>query len=55
VGAFNVKVELEELGLGGIDLSGLAKTQACWGSCECGDKSSISIKYWEFLELQQDW
>jgi hypothetical protein len=45
---YNIKMDLQEVGCGGIDWIELA--QHVGGSCEYGNKSSGSIKCGEFLE-----
>jgi hypothetical protein len=42
----NIKMDLREIGWDDIDWIELAQE----GSCEHGNESSGSIKYWEFLE-----
>jgi hypothetical protein len=44
----NIKVDLLEIGLGGVDWIGLAQDR--YSSCERGNESSGSIKCWETTE-----
>ena len=41
---YNIKMDLQEVGLGGMDWIELA------GTCECGNERSSSIKCGEFLD-----
>ena len=45
----NIKMDLQEVGCGGMDWIELAKGQVA-GTCECGDEPSGSIKCGEFLD-----
>jgi hypothetical protein len=45
----NVKTGVQEVGWQGMDRSGSVSGQMV-GSCECGNESSGSIKYGEFLD-----
>jgi hypothetical protein len=42
----NTKMDLRDIGWGGVDWIGVAKE----GSCEHGNEPSSSIKCWEVLE-----
>jgi hypothetical protein len=47
----NIKMDLREIGLGGMDWIDLAQDRDKWkGSCEHGNESSGSIIFWEVLE-----
>jgi hypothetical protein len=43
----NIKIDLQEVGCGGMDWIELAEVE---GSCECGNELSGSIKFGEFLD-----
>jgi len=42
----NIKIDLQEVGWGGMDWIGVAQVASC---CECGNEHSGSIKYGKFL------
>jgi hypothetical protein len=47
----NIKMDLREIGWGGMDLIDLAQDKGPMeGSCEHGNKPPGSIKFWEVLE-----
>jgi hypothetical protein len=52
----NIKVDLLEIGCGGVDWifsgSGKGQLESC---CECGNESSGSIKCWETIEWLHNW
>jgi hypothetical protein len=46
----NIKMDLREIGLDGVDWIDLVQDRDQWkGSCEHGDEPSGSIKCWEIL------
>jgi hypothetical protein len=45
----NIKMNLQEVGCGGMDWIGLAQDRQVAGNCECGNEPSGSIKCGEFL------
>jgi hypothetical protein len=47
----NIKMDLREIGWGGMDWIDLAQNRDPWrDSCEHGNEPSSAIKCWEFLE-----
>jgi hypothetical protein len=46
----NSKVDLGEIGWGGVDWIGLAQDRDKLGACEFGDEPSSFIKCWETIE-----
>jgi hypothetical protein len=46
----NIRMDLQELGCGGMDWIGLAQDRQVAGNCECGNELSGSIKCGEFLD-----
>jgi hypothetical protein len=46
----NIRMDLQEVGCGGMDWIGLAKDRNVTGNCECGNELSGSIKCGEFLD-----
>jgi hypothetical protein len=47
----NIKVDLVEIGCGGVDWIGLAQDRDNWRAVsECGKVPSDSIKWWESTE-----
>jgi hypothetical protein len=47
----NIKMDLEDMGLGVVDSTGMAQDGDKWGSsCECGNEPSGSIKCSETTE-----
>jgi hypothetical protein len=40
----NIKMNISEIGLGGVDWIGRAQDRDWWSSCECGNKPPRSIK-----------
>jgi hypothetical protein len=52
----NIKMDLREIGWGGMDWIDLAQDRASGeGSCERGNEPSGSINRWEVFELLQNW
>jgi hypothetical protein len=54
----NIRMDLGEVGWGGMDWIGLAQDRDKWwveGSCECGNELSCSMKCWETLEWLYNW
>ena len=50
-GRIILKMDRQEVGCGGHGLDGAGSGQGqVAGTCECGNESSGSIKYWEFLD-----
>jgi hypothetical protein len=43
-------MDLQDVGLGGIDWIDLAQDRTDGGACECGNEPSGSIQCWEFLD-----
>jgi hypothetical protein len=51
VWVYTIKIDLREIGWGGMDWIDLAQVRDQWrGSCEHGNEPSGSIKCWEVLE-----
>jgi hypothetical protein len=46
----NIRMDLQEVGCGGMDWIGLSQDRHVAGNCECGNKPSGSIKCGEFLD-----
>jgi hypothetical protein len=46
----NIKMDLLEIGWGGVDWIGLAQDRDKWRARECGYESSGSIKCWETIK-----
>jgi hypothetical protein len=46
----NIKMDLQDVGCGGVDWIGLAQDRQVAGTCECGFELSGSIKCGEFLD-----
>jgi hypothetical protein len=46
----NIKIDLEEVGLGDMDWIDLVRDRDVSGFCECGKESSGSIKCREFID-----
>jgi hypothetical protein len=52
----NIKTDLREKGWDGMDWIDLAQDRGpVEGSCEHGNETSGSIKYWEVLEWLHNW
>jgi hypothetical protein len=51
----NIKMDLLEIGWGGVDWIGLAQDKNKWSSCGCGYEPSGSIKCWETIKWLHDW
>ena len=49
----NIRMDLQEVGLGYEDWIGLAQDRDRWRACECGEEPSGSIKRGEFLDQLQ--
>jgi hypothetical protein len=46
----NIKMDLEEIGWGGVNWIGLPQDREEESSCECGTEPSGSIKCWKTVE-----
>jgi hypothetical protein len=46
----NIRMDLREVGCGGMDWIGLAQDRQVASNCECGNELSGSIKRREFLD-----
>jgi hypothetical protein len=46
----NIKMDLQEVGCGGMDWIELAQIETVAGTCECGNEPSGTVKYGEFLD-----
>jgi hypothetical protein len=46
----NITMDLGKIGWGGVGWIGLAQDRNKWRSCECGNKTSGSMKCWETIE-----
>jgi hypothetical protein len=46
----NIRMDLHEVGCGGMDWIGLAQDRQVAGTCECGNEPSGSIKCGKFLD-----
>jgi hypothetical protein len=46
----NIKLDLLEIGWGGMEWNGLAQDRYRWSSCKLGNEHSGYIKYWETTE-----
>jgi hypothetical protein len=52
----NVRLDLGEIGWGGMDWIGVAQdTDQVERSCDCGNEPSGSIKCWETIEWLHNW
>jgi hypothetical protein len=51
----NIKMDLVEIGLGGLDWIGLAQYRYRWRACGCDNEPSGSIKCRETIEWQRNW
>ena len=49
----NIRMDLQEVGLGYENWIGLAQDRERWRACECGEEPSGSIKRGEFLDQLQ--
>jgi len=47
----NIKMDLQELGCGGMDWIDMAQDRDMAGTCECGNEPSGSVKCGECLDL----
>jgi len=46
----NICLDLQELGCGYMDWTGLAKERQVADACECGNEPSGFVKCWEFFD-----
>jgi hypothetical protein len=51
----NIKMDLRQIGWGGVDWIDLAQDRDQWRSWEHGNEPSGSIKCWEALEYLHNW
>jgi hypothetical protein len=52
----DMKMDLREIGWGGVDWINLAQDRDQWGgSCEHGNEPSGCIKCWKIFEYLNDW
>jgi hypothetical protein len=51
----NIKMDLLEIGWGGVDCIRLAQNRDKWRACECGYEPSGSIKCWETIKWLHNW
>jgi hypothetical protein len=51
----NIKMDLGEIGWGGMDWIGLVQDRDMWRALVSGSEPSGSIRCWEILEWLQNW